>query len=396
MRLEKAYKKMLIENPFYGIFLLGMNKMTDESIPTACVRRKGINCEFAVNPKYWDTLDDKTQVNLLCHECYHIIFQHMFLWNSFPDKEVLKLAADCEVNSYLAGVPENWIKASMWSLPAKQGTKYYYSNIINSQDNKKEDSQQSGDKEKEDNNNKGNNNGSSNAPNPNITDSHEEWKDFQECPDAVKQLVKNQIEAQVKSAAEQTIKMKGNIPRELTVLINGLYKKKPRIFDWKSYFRRMLGSIYDINIKKTRRKESIRFPDSAGLKHRKKISILVAVDTSGSVSDDELKDFFSEITYIYKAGARITILECDATIAANYEYSGKWTGKIHGRGGTNFQPAIDYYRNNKKDYSAMVYFTDGECSLPINVPRDTLWVITSNGSRQNYPGKVLYIPTKEK
>lgn len=396
MKLEKAYKKMLIENPFYGIFLLGMNKMTDESIPTACVRRKGINCEFAVNPKYWDTLDDKTQMNLLCHECYHIIFQHMFLWDSFSNKEALKLAADCEVNSYLEGVPENWIKASMWGLPEKQGTKYYYDNIVKSQECKKGCPQQSENKNKEGDDEKSNNSGGSNAPNPNVTDSHEGWKDFQECPDAVKQLVKNQIEAQVKSAVEQTVKMKGNIPRELTALINELYKKRPRIFDWKSYFRRMLGSIYDINIKKTRRKESIRFPDSAGLKHKKKISILVAVDTSGSVSDDELRDFFNEITYIYKAGARITILECDANIAANYEYSGKWTGKIHGRGGTNFQPAVDYYRKNKKDYSAMVYFTDGECSLPTNVPRDIIWVITSDGSRQDYPGKTLYIPTKEK
>ena len=113
-------------------------------------------------------------------------------------------------------------------------------------------------------------------------------------------------------------------------------------------------------------------------------------------SDEELKDFFSEITYIYKAGARITILECDAKITANYEYNGKWNGKVHGRGGTSFQPVIDYYRHNMKDYSALVYFTDGECTIPDNTPRDTIWVITSSGYRQEYPGRVLYIPDKNK
>ena len=233
---------------------------------------------------------------------------------------------------------------------------------------------------------------------PQTKDDHTQWgKDFQECSDAEKQLIQNQINQQIKTAAEQTIKMRGTIPAEMKEIVNELFKPKPRIFDWKSYFRRMLGSIYDINIKKTRRKESIRFPDSAGIKHKKKVSILVAVDTSGSVNDDELRDFFSEITYIYKTGARITILECDAKITANYEYTGKWTGKIHGRGGTDFQPVIDYYRKNMKDYAALVYFTDGECSIPDNVPRDTIWVITSAGDhKKEYPGRTLFIPSKDK
>ena len=138
---------------------------------------------------------------------------------------------------------------------------------------------------------------------PQTKDDHSQWgKDFQECSNAEKQLIQNQIKGQIKTAAEQTIKIRGTIPAELQKIIDELFKPKPRIFDWKSYFRRMLGSIYDINIEKTRRKESIRFPDAAGIKHKKKVSILVAVDTSGSVSDNELKDFFSEITYIYKTG----------------------------------------------------------------------------------------------
>ena len=231
---------------------------------------------------------------------------------------------------------------------------------------------------------------------PKTKDDHTQWgKDFQECSDAEKQLIQNQINQQIKTAAEQTIKMRGTIPTELQEIIDEILKVKSRIFDWKAYFRRMLGSIYDVNIKKTRRKESIRFPGAAGIKHKKKVSILVAIDTSGSVSNQELIDFFSEITYIYKAGARITILECDARISANYEYTGKWTGKVHGRGGTDFQPVIDYYRKNIKDYAALVYFTDGECSIPDNVPRDTIWVITSEGNHnQEYPGRTLFIPSK--
>ena len=50
MKIEKAYKKLLIENPFYGLFLLGISKVIDKSTETACVRRRGINCELVINP----------------------------------------------------------------------------------------------------------------------------------------------------------------------------------------------------------------------------------------------------------------------------------------------------------------------------------------------------------
>ena len=379
MKIEKAYKKLLIENPFYGLFLLGISKVIDKSTETACVRKRGINCELVINPEYWETQDDIQQLNLLNHEIYHIVFQHMFMTPFFKNHEVLNVAADCEVNSYLQNLDNTWIVPSMFNAEPKLGTKVYYDIIMNQ--TPPPPPQRGGD-----------GNGSNGLPN--TKDDHSSWgKEFQECSDAEKQLIQNQINSQIKTAAEQTIKMRGTIPAEMQAIVDELFKPKPRVFDWKAYFRRMLGSIYDINIKKTRRKESIRFPGAAGIKHKKKVSILVAVDTSGSVNDEELKDFFSEITYIYKAGARITILECDAAISANYEYTGKWTGKVHSRGGTDFQPVIDYYRKNMKDYAALVYFTDGECSIPNNVPRDTIWVITSAGDHsKKYPGRTLFIP----
>ena len=382
MKIERAYKKMLIENPFYGLFLLGLSKVIDKSVDTACVRRRGINCELVINPDYWESQDEVQQMNLLQHEVYHIVFQHMFMTPFFKNHEVLNVAADCEVNSYLQNLDDTWIVPSMFNAESKLGTKVYY-DIIMSQ-TPPPLPQRGG--------------GSNNSNDlPDTKDDHSSWgKEFQECSDAEKQLIQNQINSQIKTAAEQTMKMRGTIPAEMQAIVDELFKPKPRVFDWKAYFRRMLGSIYDINIKKTRRKESIRFPGAAGIKHKKKVSILVAIDTSGSVNDEELKDFFSEITYIYKAGARITILECDAAISANYEYTGKWTGKVHGRGGTDFQPVIDYYRKNMKDYAALVYFTDGMCSIPNNIPRDTIWVITSAGDhKKEYPGRTLFIPSKD-
>ena len=253
MKIERAYKKMLIENPFYGLFLLGLSKVIDKSVYTACVRRKGINCELVINPDYWESQDEVQQMNLLQHEVYHIVFQHMFLWDLFPNKEVLGLATDCEVDSYLSNLDNSWVVPALWNLPVKQGTKFYYEEILKQAPPQQQ--QQSGGKDS------GGSQGN-NDKMPQTKDDHTQWgKDFQECSNAEKQLIQNQINQQIKTAAEQTIKMRGTIPAEMREIVDELFKPKPRIFDWKAYFRRILGSIYDINIKKTRRKESIRFPD---------------------------------------------------------------------------------------------------------------------------------------
>ena len=168
------------------------------------------------------------------------------------------------------------------------------------------------------------------------------------------------------------------------------------MFNWKAYFRRLLGSIYDVNIRSTRRKVSKRFDEAAGIQHKKKVSILVAIDTSGSVSQKELQEFFSEIDYAYKAGARITILQCDTRINAIEEYDGKNIPEIKGRGGTDFNPPVDYYVKHRKEYASLIYFTDGEAPLPTKHPQGMVWVISSCGCHQDFPGKSIYIPKEVK
>ena len=173
-----------------------------------------------------------------------------------------------------------------------------------------------------------------------------------------------------------------------------MFKQKPAIFNWKAYFRRMLGTIIDVDIKKTRKKESNRFPDASGLKHKRKSNIFLVIDTSGSVSDKELCDFFSEINHIYKAGAKVTICDCDTKVNKIYDYTGQWDGKINGRGGTTLSPAIEYFNDHRRDYQTIVLFTDGWIeSDPIKVLGQAMWIITSEGDHtRQFQGKTLYIP----
>jgi predicted metal-dependent peptidase len=209
-----------------------------------------------------------------------------------------------------------------------------------------------------------------------------------------KELMKSQLEQQLKDCADN-IKDRGLIPGELSSLIDQLCKIKEQVFNWKAYFRRFLGSSFNIYTKQSYRSPSNRFEDAAGLKIKKKHHILVAIDTSGSVSDHELMDFFSEIHHIWKAGCSVEIIECDARIGRQYAYNGKFDGKITGRGGTTFKPVIDFYNANSGKYTILIYFTDGYGEDPIMKPnKRMMWVVTSSGKeeRKYYPGYMIKIP----
>ena len=52
MDISAACKRLLIKEPFYGIFLLGLNKYYGTLCPTACVVRNGINTELCINKEF--------------------------------------------------------------------------------------------------------------------------------------------------------------------------------------------------------------------------------------------------------------------------------------------------------------------------------------------------------
>lgn len=468
MKIEKAFKRLLIKSPFYGLFCLSLPKVITTKVDTLAVSKSGINCQLNINPDFWEQFTDDEQIALLEHELSHIALQHMFMADSFPNPKYFNIAADAEVNSYIENLPEGGVTAKLLSqttgihLENGLGTKAYYEALMKWQnqqkaaaqnpqkpcnggmggnqssnskpqsqsqnqpssslspskapsnqapeDNKDEEKESPSPSSQQEQESESQNKQDSNigqqergekkeeqypdglAEVCNSFDSHDEWKEFRNLPEANKQLMQNNINSILKTTAEEVVKMRGTIPDNMKEIIEKLKKKKPEVFNWKAYFRRMLGSIYDVNIRTTRRKPSKRFVDSAGIQHKKKVSILVAVDTSGSVSNKELQDFFSEIEYIYKAGARVTIVECDARINKIEEYDGKKIPEIVGRGGTDFNPPVDYYVKHRKEYASLIYFTDGECCLPERKPSGMVWVITSNGMHQEYPGKAIYIP----
>lgn len=387
----KIGKLLMMKQPFYGFFLLNLNKEFSTQVPTAGVGLNGINQMLYINPTFWDNLSDNHKEGLLLHELLHICFFHLTMRNNFVDKKLFNYAADVEINQYILPeyLPDGALLPSTFptiQLDLKAGTNYYYQKLLENNNSKNPDpSLQSLI------------NGQSGPPCNGDGNIHPTWKEFENLTDTEKKLIQNQTEHILKESATQITKSRGTIPGELKSLIDELFKVKEEVFNWKAYFRRKMGCSSEVYTKKSRRKMSKRFEDNAGIKIKQKHHILVAVDTSGSVSNNELLEFFSEIHHIYKAGTSVTIIECDTKINDIYEYRGKFKGSVKGRGGTNFTPPIDYYNKHKNKFTTLVFFTDGEAPIECKPHKQMMWVISSNGVNELgvFPGYKIKIPKKE-
>ena len=117
--------------------------------------------------------------------------------------------------------------------------------------------------------------------------------------------------------------------------------------------------------------------------------MLIAIDTSGSVNNNELKEFMNEIHHVHKAGVDISIIQCDTEIRSIDDYNGDFTLNVVGRGGTDFDPVLKYFEQHK-EYTSLIYFTDGECSTSIKPSKPILWVLSEQSStNEGLPGRVI-------
>lgn len=376
--LAKASKELMLKEPFYGLLLLSLNKIWSEKmVPTAGVCLKGINYELAINPVFWESLPPIQKVGILKHELLHIAFFHLTDYSDYPDKQLLNVAMDIEINQYIdkEWLPENGCFLESFpelNMEAKKGTRYYYKILEQEKQNNNQcmqalcDAIEKGDSQCE-------------LPDGTIVEIPQHVFDNQELDEATKKLIETQTKHIVNQVADQVQKARGTVPGEIAEILERINKIDPPKFDWKGYIRRFTGKSVKTYTKKSRRKYNKRMPDLPGLKIKRQKHILAAVDTSGSVSTSELKEFLNEMWHMTKTGSEVTLVQCDTAISHIGKFNPREELEIHGRGGTEFQPVIDHYNEHLKDYSCLIYFTDGECPAPENARGQILWVISSKG-----------------
>ncbi|MEJ1357319.1 MAG: VWA-like domain-containing protein [Candidatus Sedimenticola sp. (ex Thyasira tokunagai)] len=113
------------------------------------------------------------------------------------------------------------------------------------------------------------------------------------------------------------------------------------------------------------------------------IDLVVALDTSGSIAEEELSQFISEIDAIKgQLRARVTLVACDASLAED----GPWVFEpweefklprtFTGGGGTRFSPVFEWVEKQGLQPETLIYFTDAEGRFPETPPHyHVVWLV---------------------
>jgi predicted metal-dependent peptidase len=300
------------------------------------------------------------------HEILHLCSSHLTL--HFDDKVRGNVAVDLAVNSHLVEnqIHEAWPTADKYNFPKGKAAVWYYENL---KGNAKFQQQLK-----------------SGAFGPGgvmewLARSHSGWEELEKDPIA-KEFVKDVL----RKARELCNKNYGNIPSDIVEMIEEMLKREKPIIPWGHVLRMFCASAMESVLEYTMRRESKRYGTRPGTRKGDVLNLAVCVDTSGSISQEMLKLFFNEIRWIWKNGAIVSIVEADCSVARGpYKFNGKWNGEVHGRGGTDLEPALALVEGK---YDACIYFTDFYAPPVSRVYRiPTLWVLTTELEKSQYPAQ---------
>ena len=178
----------------------------------------------------------------------------------------------------------------------------------------------------------------------------------------------------------------GSLPAGMIELIK---KSTEGRIDYRNALRGFRASILSQKRRLTRMRPSRRFGfEQMGSHYDFVTSILVAIDTSGSIGSEELGRYFNIITTFFKYGIQLVdVLMFDAAVQGDVmrlddAKKRKQEFKVQGRGGTNFQAPVDYLVEHP-EYDGMIIITDGYAPVPKLPPlckAKLLWIIDNEAS----------------
>lgn len=192
-------------------------------------------------------------------------------------------------------------------------------------------------------------------------------------------MATEELNSLIKDYAARGEQSWGNLGRHLKDQILASLTAK---IDYRKVLKNFRASILADKKHLTRFKPSRRFGfEYMGSKREFTTKLLLAIDTSGSISNQDLKNFYGVINKFYKYGIEsIDILNFDCELQGEpVSFKKRQTSfNISGRGGTDFQPVFDYAKDHP-EYDRVIIFTDGYANHPKKKPGKAkfVWVLTS-------------------
>ncbi len=377
--------ELLLREPFYAHLLSSLNKAVvgpGHPVDTLAIGMGHHSLTLYINAGFWDDVLRQPQhrYGVLKHELLHLVFRHPFVDEPTLDVTLLNIAFDLVVNQYIerALLPEESLFLDTFpqlQLEPGQTWYYYYKKLEAWQSPAEGDVRQDR---------------GSDLPQNIRSDTyglerHRAWRDIRGCGELERAVVETHLKSLLQMACRRTgDRAWGALPGTLREALGALQVHPPAHLPWRQVIRLFAGSAMQTRLKNTLRRPSKRYGTTPGLQIRRRCRLWVAVDTSGSIDQEELRLFFGEIYHIWRAGAAVEILETDTRVQRRYSYRGLSPQSVSGRGGTDFNDVLQLANAERPD--ALVFFTDGYAEEPNVLPRlPVLWVIPPGGADVGSP-----------
>ena len=375
-----AYR-LLMDEPFFACLSRKIEKKVDRSIPTAgvTVNKQSGQFEMLYNPEFLGGLSEEHVKGVLKHEFYHLIFEHVTSRKpeGVPHK-TWNIAADLAINSHLKGqLPELACMpgvAPFEELPLRESAEWYLRNITDDQVDQCDD---------------GNGEGGEPQPGTGQVGNHDGWDEESNSPaaEAAKQMAKERLKQAMKEAAQEASKSPngwGSIGGDMK---KDILKKLETKVDWRKVMRYFIKTSQRANKSSTVRRINRRYAYiHPGKKVKRQAKIAIAIDQSGSVSDEMLEKFFGELSKLSKL-ASFTVVPFDTQVDEKLVY--EWgKGKSHTAervmcGGTCFDAPTDYI-NKRGDFDGVIILTDMEAPAPKACKAQRMWMTDERGASRPY------------
>lgn len=359
------------EDSFFGYFMLRIEKdiRLDITAPIATIPKVGHFIMY-FNPILFLRYEKLEMAALFKHEIYHIMYLHHERERALRDvysNEAVTIALDISINQFIKNMPfdakriETVSKEFNIDLKKDRTVEEYADTLQMLLEKRVKESEKIKDSDKI-------------AREVDISTSHKIWEEI----DISHDIIENNVKKIALSLSNE------KLPDDIMKLIQG-YNKKSEL-SWENILKNMLPSMRS-GYKKTIMRRDRRQPDRADLRGKlpnMTPEIVVAIDISASMTDDDIKNIMIEILSITQSHkAKITVIECDNEIRRVYKLSSPKDirKRKSNTGSTAFSPVIKYMRENNLKNNILVYFTDGvgEKELEVQpISKNIIWVLTGN------------------
>ncbi|MBK6902483.1 MAG: hypothetical protein IPH04_06655 [Saprospirales bacterium] len=376
-QLYRASIGLLIEYPYFGALLSELVKeVSPASTQSIAIRYEEPVFVLSVNPECWEQRipGEGERMGSLLHQVLHLFFGHPWPGLGLTDRFLSDVAADLAVNQF---IPTHWLPEDAvlpgglaeFPLAPHQSLLHYYeklealladggrqypmafSTLMQWYEHRET-----------------------------LFESHDSW--YRSSPG--KKLDKELARWSARSLIRQTAVAAGEkalaqLPAALRLELGKEAPGPSQEINWRKLLRQFAQSSRSTYLKETIRRPSKRYGTTPGIRLRRRQRLLVAVDTSGSVSKEEQAAFFEEIRFLGHTGAEITLLEFDLEIQQISKYKGRQPAFLLGGGGTSFLPVLEY-ANKSGPWDGVILFTDGFAPIPrLGIRPPILWAITAGG-----------------